>query len=262
MAWVRIDDAVMHHPKILVLSDSAFRLWIKGLCYCQTYLTDGLIPREALRQMKPRRTDIDALTTAIDTSYAPLWETVDGFGFKVHDYLFWNDSREKVRDRQVRARDRKDHWKATRNSPQNTIPERVPDAVPNDVPNTSLTKPNHNLTKPNLKEEGRAPSSRSKRPIFQGQRLVVFEWMLDDLARMLGDHTDGFDLHAWFFDLDERATLRGLVIPQRDGGQWLQAQTLDEAKRRGLPMAVAAPVMGKQSSRLLSAIANLSDVRS
>lgn len=30
-----------------------------------------------------------------------------------------------------------------------------------------------------------APTARSKRPIFTGQRLVVFEWQLDDLSRLL-----------------------------------------------------------------------------
>src|SRR6185503_14704141 len=75
--------------------------------------------------------------------------------------------------------------------------------------------------------------ARSKRPIFTGQRLTVFEWMLDNLTRMLGPHTEAFDLHSWFFELDEQAMKHGLVIPARDGGAWLERQTLAEAKRRG-----------------------------
>jgi hypothetical protein len=34
---------------------------------------------------------------------------------------------------------------------------------------------------------------------------VVFDWQVDDLTRMLGDHTVGFDLPAWFDELDHRA---------------------------------------------------------
>lgn len=82
-----------------------------------------------------------------------------------------------------------------------------------------------------------AVTARSKRPIFTGQRLTVFDWMLDDLTRMLGAHTDAFDLHEWFFTLDARAMQTGEVIPPRDGGTWLLGQTLAEAQRRGLPIA-------------------------
>ncbi len=76
------------------------------------------------------------------------------------------------------------------------------------------------------------PDARSKRPIFKGQRFVVFEWMLDDLRRLLGPRFEDFDLHAWFSDLDGRALEDGVTVPQRDGGKWLQEQTLAEIERR------------------------------
>jgi hypothetical protein len=79
--------------------------------------------------------------------------------------------------------------------------------------------------------------ARSKRPIFRGQRVVVFEWMLDDLSRMLGPHADSFDLHAWFYDLDAGVVAENTLVPQRDGGKWLQGRTMEEAVRRGLPLA-------------------------
>jgi len=83
--------------------------------------------------------------------------------------------------------------------------------------------------------------SRSKRPIFTGQRLVVHEWMVDDCQRVLGDHTDAFDLHEWFYSLDALAVRDGLVIPVRDGGAWLQSQLVAEAQRRGIPLRLATP---------------------
>lgn len=106
MAWVRIHDGAMQNLKITALSDSAFRLWIRGLCYCQTALTDGLIPRTALKEMGARRRDVDMLSTSPLPGRAPLWEHHD-IGFKVHDYLIWNDCREKVVERQDKARIRK-----------------------------------------------------------------------------------------------------------------------------------------------------------
>lgn len=100
-------------------------------------------------------------------------------------------------------------------------------------------------------------SSRSKRPIFSGQRLTVFEWMFDDCCKTLGPLTDGFGLDEWFWSLDEQAAKFGLVIPQRDGGAWLQSQLVAEAQRRGLPVAVAGPAVGKQTTRLQAALANI-----
>jgi hypothetical protein len=95
--------------------------------------------------------------------------------------------------------------------------------------------------------------------MFTGQRLVVFDWQVDDLTRMLGDHTLAFDLPAWFVELDHRARDSCLVIPQRDHGAWLQAQTLQEAQRRGLPIARAPTTAfaGKQTLRLASALARI-----
>lgn len=220
MAWVRIHDGAMQHPKILRLSDSAFRLWIWGLTYSQTHLTDGLIPREALRDVKHKRGDVDILTTAIADTYAPLWERVDGFGFKVHDYLFWNDSREKVRDRQVRSKARVETWreKHARNAVTNTFAEPVC--------NTTLTKPNQ------TKQE--IPSgSRGEPPLNLGlSRLKVWRWMVDDCIRLLGDHAEAFDLVGFFQELDRRETrVIGVAWP------WLREEVIAEAKRRKLPMA-------------------------
>ncbi len=109
MAWVRIHDGAMSHLKIVSLSDSAFRLWIRGLCYCQSALTDGLIPHAALAQMGAKRRDVAALETA------GLWDQHER-GFAVHDYLAWNDCREKVVERQEKARLRKEAWNAKRNA--------------------------------------------------------------------------------------------------------------------------------------------------
>lgn len=100
-------------------------------------------------------------------------------------------------------------------------------------------------------------TARSKRPIFSGQRLTVFEWMLDDCIKTLGPLTEAFDLHSWFFDLDAQAALARMAIPQRDGGAWLQSQLVAEAQRRGLPIAAAGPVVGKQTTRLAAALANI-----
>lgn len=82
--------------------------------------------------------------------------------------------------------------------------------------------------------------ARSKHPVFKGQRFVVFDWMLEDLRRLLGSAFDAFDVHAWFYALDARAGSADMVVPQRDGGKWLQEQTLEEAERRGIAIAATS----------------------
>lgn len=97
MAWVRLDDRAMTHPKIIGLSDKAFRLWVWGLSYAQQHLTDGLLPKDAV-PARDRRA-VEALLSQV------LWER-HSVGFKIHDYLDWNDSREIVLKKRSEARDR------------------------------------------------------------------------------------------------------------------------------------------------------------
>jgi hypothetical protein len=94
---------------------------------------------------------------------------------------------------------------------------------------SSSLEGNLDTTAPAAADNGRPKA----KPVFAGQRFVVFEWMLKDLRRLLGPHSDPFDLPAFFLWLDAHA--EG-VIPQRDKGVWLHAQVLDEAKRRNLPI--------------------------
>jgi hypothetical protein len=97
-------------------------------------------------------------------------------------------------------------------------------------------------------------TARSKRPIFAGQRLTVFEWMLDDLMRMLGSHADDFGLDLWFWEADTAAMKETAVVS--DWWPWLKAATQAEAQRRGLPVALLTTA-GKQTSRLQAAMQNI-----
>lgn len=92
------------------------------------------------------------------------------------------------------------------------------------------------------------PTARSKRPIFTGQRVTVFEWMRNECRKTLGPHFDTFDIDEWFHILDAQTVAAEVVVPKRDGGQWLQAQLVAEAQRRGLAlrMATAVPLRARR----------------
>lgn len=270
MAWIYLSDDYYDDEKISGLSDGSFRLWHEGLAYSKHYQTDGLIPFAVLRKMRAfTRGRERQLSTPVRDGIAALWRLVPGMGYIIHNYLDWNRSKEEENKERTDSAGRMRKFRSTlqRNT---SVTDAVTNGATVGVTNGDvLGRGGERGFLSSLERESErkplALTARSKRPIFSGQRLVVFEWMLDDLMRALGPHGENFGLDQWFFDLDQQAVNSGLVIPQRDGGQWLQAQTLAEAKRRGLPIAVAAlPVeqrLGKQSSRLLAAIANMSDER-
>ncbi|MEM9594067.1 MAG: hypothetical protein AAGD06_07380, partial [Acidobacteriota bacterium] len=106
MVWVRLDDRAPSHPKLLELSDAAFRLWIHGLCFCNAEGTDGRIPR----RMIPRLTDADDWRVVADeltrhqiSGRAPLWiEGSDG-SVIVHDYVDYQPTlRDQARNRETK----------------------------------------------------------------------------------------------------------------------------------------------------------------
>lgn len=117
MAWVRIHDGAMSHPKVLALSDRAFRVWVNGLSYCQMHLTDGFIPDRASGIVGTTVKSVSELCSV------GLWEA-NPAGWTVHDYLQWNDSREVVRGKRDSAAERKAKWKAAQAS--GTRSGRVP----------------------------------------------------------------------------------------------------------------------------------------
>lgn len=97
MSWVRIHDGAFDHPKLVGLSDKAFRLWVWGLSYAQQHLTDGRLPLVAIPARLKR--------ASADLTQGGLWDQSDG-GYAIHDYLEWNESRAVVQQKRTEARER------------------------------------------------------------------------------------------------------------------------------------------------------------
>lgn len=77
--WVKLDDDFADHPKVVGLSDKAFRAYVSGLCYCARQLTDGHIPSRMVKALAPGR-------SGTELEQAGLW-IQNGSGVVVHDYL-------------------------------------------------------------------------------------------------------------------------------------------------------------------------------
>lgn len=139
MAYVRLDDSVMDNPKMLALSDRAFRGWVWGLCYAQRHLTDGFLPLAALTAPVKR--------AAGELQSRGLWTVIDR-GFQIHDYLVYQDSKELVESRKASARDRmKDRRDRSSCSPERASSVRV------NILGTSREPPLHSLSSLRSEEE-------------------------------------------------------------------------------------------------------------
>lgn len=104
MAWLKIDDRVRTHPKIVQAGPAAAWFWFCGICYCREHLTDGLILDAMLPTLAPGLAGWKkCATTLVATG---LWHRVEA-GYMVHDFLEWNPSRATVESQRAADRARK-----------------------------------------------------------------------------------------------------------------------------------------------------------
>jgi hypothetical protein len=103
MAWIKIDDSFPDHPKVIGLSDLAFRLHIRGLCYSGKYLTDGFVPYKAVWGMLSDTESIEKPSDELEE--VGLWVRVDK-GFQIHDYLAHQTSKAQVEHKREALRQR------------------------------------------------------------------------------------------------------------------------------------------------------------
>jgi len=90
VTWVRIDDQFLTHPKVIAAGKDGRAMFIAGLCYSSSNLTDGFIPLgavpivAAMAEVKP--------TASAQLVKVGLWETVPD-GYAIHDFLDYQPSR-------------------------------------------------------------------------------------------------------------------------------------------------------------------------
>lgn len=95
MTWVKLDDQFFLHPKAIAAGKDGRVLFLAGLCYCASQLTDGKIVTPTLKLLAATA-DVK-ISTARTLEQVGLWEEIIG-GFQVHDYLVYNPSAAQVRE--------------------------------------------------------------------------------------------------------------------------------------------------------------------
>jgi general stress protein YciG len=108
--WVRLDEEFARHPKVLAAGPLGMAMQVAALCYCNSYLTDGFVPRSVVAGLL----DLEGLGMRMwmgevagggedatwqlvvsDVLDAGLWEEVHG-GYLIHDYHQYQPSKAEV----------------------------------------------------------------------------------------------------------------------------------------------------------------------
>lgn len=105
MPYVKVEDGIFRNPKVVSVGSNAKLLYIAGICYAGSALTDGFIPTNTIK-MLAADTAISSVRKAVgDLVKSGLWTEVDD-GYQIHDYLAYNESAQKVQAKKDAARDR------------------------------------------------------------------------------------------------------------------------------------------------------------
>lgn len=139
MAWVRIDDQLSDHPKIVAAGPDAAWLYISGLCYAARYLTDGFIPQAQVRRLSDIKNPSSAAKRLVSND---LWDAVEG-GYMIHDYLEYNSPATTVKEHRQRNADRQAKWRDKRvdNDGSNASRNGVTNDPHNDIANAATNGP-------------------------------------------------------------------------------------------------------------------------
>ena len=147
MGWVRIDDNFSDHPKVIGLSDKAFRLFITGLCYSNRQLTDGLLPYQIVMAW----VGDDPNKPSDELEDQNLWERVDK-GFLIRSYTEYQPTREKVNEKRDRAKSRLKRYRDKQKAQDEAPPDDFDD-FDLELETRKKRHPQPNPTQPNPNKE-------------------------------------------------------------------------------------------------------------
>lgn len=121
MPWGRLDDSLYDHPKLDKLG--RHRLACIGLntlaqSWCNRWLTDGAVPSDRVPRLGGTIAQADLLVAA------GLWERTDD-GYRIHDFLDYNDSREMVLEKRGSARERMREKRTNRSRSSGEVPTNI-----------------------------------------------------------------------------------------------------------------------------------------
>lgn len=163
MAWVRLSDDFYDHPKFDKAGVLGIALFAAGLAWCNRNLSDGFIPRkkalglldfedvvealvEADRNAVTDVTDNEVLALSVARIATKrlvdsgLWHAEDG-GFRVHNYLAYQASKEQVEAGRSSNAARQKAWRERRKAEKEALEKAENNGGRNGVTNAPVTGP-------------------------------------------------------------------------------------------------------------------------
>lgn len=95
--WVKVSTDIGRHPKMAVLSDSAFRAYIECLAHAKELNRDGFIPARDARRWMPEFEEL------LSNGARPSVAAVDG-GYQIRDFEEHQESSDRVERRREASR--------------------------------------------------------------------------------------------------------------------------------------------------------------
>lgn len=106
MTWVKLDDRLPDHPKMLSIGDAAFRLWSYCLCKANARMQGGFLPTRLVTvtagYFGPPEKAEELAQELVD---AGLWDEAEG-GYEIHDYDEYQPKADGEEERKAKARER------------------------------------------------------------------------------------------------------------------------------------------------------------
>jgi hypothetical protein len=255
MAWVKMDDQFFRHPKVMSAGRDARDLYLVGLCYCAQSLTDGFIPRVALRVLGAEAEIDQAQASADRLVEVGLWELA-AEGYMVHDYHRYQPTRERVlATREVRA---EAGSRGGKQKASNLLDKTLANEKQNSAPYPSRT-PTPELTEaiaPEERERSRPPANAPTPTKRRAKRAAP----APDAMPITVEMEEWAEANCPEVDL-ERETRRFLDSARSKGREyadWLAAwrgwMTNDYPKAMKGGQAARASPNGKQANGFLAAL--------
>lgn len=110
MGWIKLDNNFPDHPKVLSLTDEAFRLYVAGLCYSSRYLTDGVLSEAVVDRLLPARTRENISKSSEQLEANDLWLRRENC-WEIAGYSEHQSSKEEVEQAKQANRERVAKWR-------------------------------------------------------------------------------------------------------------------------------------------------------
>lgn len=267
MSLSRFDDGALWHPKAVEAGEDAANLWIRSIMYANRYNTDGLIRTGAVAGFTTKPPKVVAALAAALVA-ARLWDEVPGVGWRIHDFLDWNDSRDEKDERAARISEERSKAGKAGNAKRwgsrpdrKTIANGSQVATACDIAKSQSDRPYHSVPSPVPTEEnpptpasggdgGPKPAVETAKPKRQRAPRVVVEsdpdplpFTIDAALSAIAGSSDGKFIVPRGAEFGGTRHVRALTdlirgIPDIDAwarvGRWLASGAMDWKTDRGL----------------------------